>query len=207
MYARSSTIHADPGSIDAGIAHLRDVVLPELQTIDGFNGLSLIVDRDSGDCIATASWATQEAMRANADRVSPIRQRAAGLMGGETVQVDEWEVAVMHRTQPTHEGACVRATWTRSDPSRVDAALDVYKHSVLPATEAMGGFCSASMMVDRASGRSVGTTTWENRAALEASRVQADDIRANATTEAGVEITGVREFELALAHLHVPELV
>ena len=63
MYARSTTINAQSGSIDAGIAHIRDEVLPALRELDGFVGLSLMVDRDSGRCIATTAWANEDAMR------------------------------------------------------------------------------------------------------------------------------------------------
>ncbi|MGO9226286.1 MAG: hypothetical protein ACLP4K_22360, partial [Mycobacterium sp.] len=64
MYARSSTIQAQPSSIDAGIAHVRDTVMPALGGVDGYTGLSLLVDRSSGRCIATSAWQSEEAMRA-----------------------------------------------------------------------------------------------------------------------------------------------
>ncbi|MDT5106825.1 MAG: hypothetical protein QOI25_4338, partial [Mycobacterium sp.] len=66
VYARSTTINAQSGSIDAGIAHIRDEVLPALRQLDGFVGLSLMVDRDSGRCIATTAWANEDAMRESA---------------------------------------------------------------------------------------------------------------------------------------------
>ncbi len=59
VYARSTTVLAKRESIDAGIAHIRDVALPALQRMDGFIGLSLLVDRDSGRCVATSSWESQ----------------------------------------------------------------------------------------------------------------------------------------------------
>ena len=207
VYARSSTLHAQPDSIDAGIAYFRDDVLPALRGIDGFVGASLIVDRDSGTCIVTANWASNEARQASAEQVRPMRERAAAVLNADSVEVDEWEIAVMHRDHRTREGACVRTTWAKGDPATADRAIDVWKLAVLPKAEALDGFCSASFMIDRASGRSVGTTTFDSRAALEQSRKAAEAIRSGAVKELGAEILDVREFELAVAHLDAPEMV
>ena len=91
VYARSTTIQAQPSSIDAGIAHVRDEVMPALQAMDGCIGMSLLVDRESGRCIATSAWETEEAMRASAELVRPLRDRAAETFGG-TGRVEEWEI-------------------------------------------------------------------------------------------------------------------
>lgn len=56
MYARSSTIAAQPSSIDEGIAYLRDEVMPNLPEIQGCVGLSLMADRSTGRCIDKTSW-------------------------------------------------------------------------------------------------------------------------------------------------------
>src|SRR6202161_4640502 len=82
MYARSTTIQAQPSSIDAGVAHVRDEVMPALTQIDGCVGLSLLVDRESGRCIATTAWENEAAMRARAEqprtRAAETRRRAGG---------------------------------------------------------------------------------------------------------------------------------
>jgi quinol monooxygenase YgiN len=206
MYARSTTIQAQPSSIDAGIAHVRDTVLPSLEGTDGCVGLSLLVDRKSGRCIATSSWESDEAMRASEESIRPMRDQAAELFGG-SAQVEEWEIAAMHREHRSSEGACVRATWVNVDPDQIDGGIDFYKTTILPALEELEGFCSASLLVDRASGRGVAAATFDNAEAMERNKDQLDRMRATGSQQANAEVLDQCDFELAVAHLRVPELV
>ena len=205
MYARSTTIQAQPSSIDDGIAHMRDKVMPALEAIDGCVGLSLLVDRTSGRCIATSSWESEEAMRASAESLRPIRDRAAELFGGGA-QIEEWEIAAMHREHRAGEGACVRATWVKVDPDQLDGGIEFYKATILPALEELEGFCSASLLVDRTSGRGVAVATFDNAEAIEQNKDQLDGIKATGSREANAEVLDQCDFELALAHLRVPEM-
>lgn len=205
MYARSTTVQAHQDSIDNGIAFIRDDVMPALMDMPGCIGLSMMVDRESGRCIATSAWDSMESMRASEDMARPMRERAAEIMGNRA-QVDEWQIAVLHRDHPTEHGACVRATWVRFDPENLDHAIDVYRMGMLPAMQELEGFCSASLMVDRDTGIAVSSVTYDDSAAMERTRDAADSLRLTGAREAGVEVLDVCEFELALAHLHVPEM-
>ena len=206
MYARSTTIQAQPTSIDDGIAHVRDKVMPALKDIDGCVGLSLMVDRASGRCIVTSSWESEEAMHASEDAVRSIRDEAAELLGGSP-QIEEWEVAAMHREHRAGDGACVRATWVKVDPDQLDAGIEFYKATILPALEELDGFCSASLLVDRASGRGVAVASFDNADALEQNKDRLEGIKSSGSREASAEVIDECDFELALAHLRVPETV
>ena len=206
MYARSTTIQAQPLSVDIGIAHVRDVVLPALQEIDGCRGVSLLVDRESGRCIATSSWESRPAMQASAERIWPVRRRAVEMFKGDAV-VDQWEIAVLHRHHPSGAGACVRATYLKARPEQFERGIDYYRWSVLPEIEEFDGFCSASLMVDAASARAVASVTYDSPAAMERSAGAARSLRTAMLRDLGLDQDDVGEFELALAHLHVPELV
>ncbi|WNG95348.1 antibiotic biosynthesis monooxygenase [Mycobacterium sp. ITM-2016-00318] len=205
MYARSTTIQAQPTSIDAGITHMRDKVMPAIEAVDGCVGLSLLVDRRSGRCIATSAWESEEAMRASAGTLRPMRDRAAELFGGGA-QIEEWEIAVMHREHRAGEGACVRATWVKVDPDQLDGGIEFYKATIMPALEELEGFCSASLLVDRASGRGVAAATFDNAEAIEQNKDQLDRIKATGSRDADAEVLDQCDFELALAHLRVPEM-
>ena len=206
MYARSTTIQAQPSSIDAGIAHIRDEVMPALQGMPGCVGVSLLVDRQSGRCIATSAWETEEAMLASREHVTPIRDRAAEMFGG-TANVEQWEIAALHRDHRSADGAGVRATWVKVPPDQIAQGIEHYKSSVLPQLENLDGFCSASLLVDRASGRAVSSVTFDSLDAMRRNRDQATALKATSMREAGAEELDECEFELALAHLRVPELV
>jgi hypothetical protein len=207
VYARSTTIQAQPLSVDIGIAHVRDVVMPALQELDGFVGLSLLVDRQSGTCIATSAWDDLETMRASAERVAPVRDRAAMMFDG-SARVEEWDIALLHRDHRSHEGACVRATWLKVVPDQLNRSLDFYRTAVLPELEDLDGFCSASLMVDHpACRRAVSCSTFDSIDAMARNRDRATELRSRRVRDLGAEVVDVVEFELAIARLRVPELV
>lgn len=207
MYARSTTITADPARADEGIAFVRDQVWPAVREMPGCLGLSLLVDRATGRSIATTSWESEAAMRATEGSVRDMRIRATEEFGAGEPLVEEWEIASMHRAHPTELGTWVRTAWSSVPPPHVNRALGYYHDYLLPHIEHLDGFAGASLFIDRAHGRSVISVAYDSREAMEATRDQADYLRDRSTQETNVEFLDVGEFELALAHLHVPELV
>ena len=191
---------------DTGIDCVRDDALPALETMPGFVGLSLLVDRESGRCIATSAWDSQDAMRASGETVRPIREHATAAFGGES-SVDEWQIAAVHRDHRAGEGARVRTTWLQVRPDRFSQALDFYTSSVLPAIENLDGFCSASVMAQPTSRRAVISATYDSGEVLDRNRDAARSLRTTRLRDLGAEQIDVGEFELAIAGLQVPEMV
>ena len=206
MHARSITIMGDATKIDSGIAFVRDEVQPMILAMDGCIGMSMLVDRTTGHGIVTSAWRDEESMRASDASLKDVRARGGELMGGEP-RVEEWEVGVMHRDHQAPEGSWCRVTWSQLEHGDVERGMEAYRTQALPVIEQLDGFCSASMLIDRMTGRACGTVAFESRAACEATRELAAQIRAETASKAGVSITDVAEFELVLAHLRLPELV
>lgn len=207
MFARSTTLIAEPSNADEAIGYVRDQVWPAVRELQGCLGLSMLVDRETGRSIVTTSWETQEAMRNSATAVLSMRDQGMRIAGASEPAVDEWEIASMHRTHATHPGTGVRTAWSRVPPAYVDRAVDFYKVALLPQIEKLDGFASASLLVDRATGRAVTSVAFDSPEGMERTRDQADYLRARSTQEANVEFLDVAELELVIAHLHVPELV
>lgn len=205
MYARSSTYLGDPTTLDAGIAFVREAVMPMLAEVPECLGLSYMVDRDGGQCIATTSWRTEDALHSSMENLTPIRSRLGQILGAEPL-VEQWEVVGMHRDHAAPEGACCRVTWFRTDHADVDRGIDVFRMGVMPRLTELDGFCSASLMVDRAASRACATIGYDTAEALAATADQAWALRDLGIRDAGVDVLDVTEFELVLAHLRIPEL-
>src|SRR5690606_29538427 len=120
VHARSSTIAAQPSSIDRGIACLRNEVMPNISEIDGCVGLSLMVERSTGRCIATSAWESEDALHASETRVQPLRDNLVQALNGRTQKVEEWDVAVMHRDHLAGDRACTRCIWLQADPAGIE---------------------------------------------------------------------------------------
>lgn len=206
MYARSNTVLGQPAMVDAGIQHVREVVMPQVRGMSGCVGLSMLADRSSGRCIITSAWESEEAMRGSADSIASIRTIAAQQFGGE-VTVDEWEVAYLHRDHRAADGACARVTWAEADPDALDRVVDAFKTSIMPRVEQLDGFCSVSLLVDRAAGRSCLTASYDSTEAMAKAADAAMGMRADLIQDTGMRVMEVAEFELTLAHLDIPELV
>jgi hypothetical protein len=78
------------------------------------------------------------------------------------------------------------------EPEQADRVVDVYRMALFPVMQDYDGFVSSF--------------TYDSRAPMERSREKADALREDGAREAGVEMVEVCEFELALAHLRVPEM-
>jgi heme-degrading monooxygenase HmoA len=206
MYARSTVFHADPRAVDDGIGYVRDEVMPAVHEMDGCIGLSMMCDRDDGRCIVTTAWADEHAMRSSTEGVRSMRERAAQVFGGEA-EVQEWDIAFLHRAYETRDGACARVVWSRAVPDLVERTVDAYRMSLLPRLEEMPGFCSISLMVSRGEGLAVSATVYDSQQSMDETRELSATMRDDFATSMGVAITDVAEMELVLAHLRVPETV
>jgi heme-degrading monooxygenase HmoA len=206
MYARTNIVRTDPQTIDEGIANVRDEVMPLVLGMDGCIGLSMLADLDSGRCIVTTAWRTEEAMHASEAGIRASRERAAQIFG-EMPEVAEWEIAVMHRMHPTGDGARTRVIWGHTEPGHMDDLLDVFRMTVMPQMEELPGFASCNMMVDRRSGRMALAVNYDRPETMQQAADRAANLRREASAAMGMEIDEVAEFDLVLAHLRVPETV
>jgi heme-degrading monooxygenase HmoA len=173
--------------------------------MDGCVGLSMLADRDTGHCIVTTSWRDEAAMRASTDGVRSAAERTAELLGGAP-ELQEWEIAAMHRVLEA-QGARSRVTWLRTEPEAVNRAVDAVRLSLMPKLDDLPGFCSVSVMVRRGDGLTVAAVSYDSRTHLEHAGEGAREFREQFAPAMGIEVLDTAEFDVAIAHLRVPETI
>ena len=206
MYARSTSVRGDPQALGDGMAYVHDKVRPAVLQMDGCVGISMLADKDSGRCIVTTSWADAAALRRSARDNGPLRDRYAEIFRGPT-DVHEWEIALMHRACETGDGSCARVTWTTGDPADLDHMVDTYRMTMIPKLEELPGFCSVSLLIDRATGEGATSVTYQSRAALQGAQEAGVAMREEFLRAVNRESSEGAVFDVVLAHLRVPEKV
>jgi quinol monooxygenase YgiN len=208
MHARSTTYRGDPGAVDAGIAYVRDKVLPAVRQMDGCLGLSMLVDRHTGRCLVTTSWDDAAAMHRSETAIRGIRQTAVRTVHGveSQTEVAEWAVAVVHRVRSAPEGAATRVLLSRGPAGPMHRVVDGFRAVVVPRSEYLAGFCSVSLLVDEGSGRGAIAATYESRQTMSRAKGQAVAIREEFVDRVGMHVVDVAEYDLVIASLRVPEM-
>jgi len=206
MYARSTTISGDPTAVDEGVAYVREEAMPALRQMDGCAGLSLLANSRTGRSIMTTSWRDEDVLRSSRDAVRPWADRTAEVLRGEA-RVEEWTVAAMHRVHEAHSGVCTRVTWLRTAPDAVQRAVDAVRLSLMPQLDDLPGFCSVSIMTRPSDGTTVAAVAYDSWADLEQAAGGSRVFREEFGPSLGIEVLDTAEFDLALAHLQVPETI
>jgi heme-degrading monooxygenase HmoA len=94
MYARVSTFQGRPDQTAEGIRVAREQILPAARLQDGFRGIYLLFDRESGRSLSITLWETEEDMKMSEDAALRARTESAEAAGEIIVGVERYEVAL-----------------------------------------------------------------------------------------------------------------
>ncbi len=94
MFARVSTFQGPPDRTADGIRVAREQILPAARLQDGFLGIYLLFDRESGRSLSITLWETEEDMRASEEAALRARTESADVSGDVVVGVERYEVAL-----------------------------------------------------------------------------------------------------------------
>jgi hypothetical protein len=99
--ARVSVLEGAPEGIDAGLALIRDQVIPAASDVTGWRGIIALVDRTSGRSLTITFWDSEESLVASDAWADKARSEAASTMAEKIVSVERYEVALDRVLAPT----------------------------------------------------------------------------------------------------------
>jgi heme-degrading monooxygenase HmoA len=95
MYAQVTTVEASPAKVDTTTHFFQQQVLAQLQQMDGFKGLALLGDPQTGKLLSVALWESEEVMHSTEEVVSRRRGGIPHPPGGATVDEENYEVFIL----------------------------------------------------------------------------------------------------------------
>ena len=94
MFARVSTFQGSADQTAEGIRVAREQILPVARLQDGFEGIFILFDRESGRSLSITLWETEEDMHASEEAALRARTESARAAGEVVVGVERYEVAL-----------------------------------------------------------------------------------------------------------------
>jgi heme-degrading monooxygenase HmoA/predicted ester cyclase len=195
MHVRMNMLAGDPARVGEATRYLESTVRQHVESQHGNRGLACLTKTDLGICVVASYWDTLDAMTASEQAIQVSRKEVTELLGG-TVTVEQYEVPVFVRRSRPRAGAGVRFSHLDCAPASIDAVIEEFRNNSVPALMEIPGLCSAQLMADRAMGRVIVVTAWEDTNALAASRSASARLRADAMTRTHLQLRSVEEYTL-----------
>ena len=200
VFARTVTYQGRSDTVDRGISFLRNDAIPAILAMPRCIGMSAIAQRSTGLCIVTTAWESREAMNSSVVKIRPIRDKIAKTLEG-SVEIEEWRVAAMDRRYDAKPAAHVRVTWLRVQRAEVEDFVQDFVKMTVPALRSIRGYSSASLLVNPEWGRAAITVAYESAEAADRRLARADGRH-----QLGSDVIDVKQFDLVMPHLRVPDL-
>jgi heme-degrading monooxygenase HmoA len=94
MFARVSTFQGSPDQTAESISVAREQILPAARLQDGFRGIYILFDRETGRSLSITLWETEEDLRASEEAALRARTESAAAAGEVVLGVERYEVAL-----------------------------------------------------------------------------------------------------------------
>ena len=94
MFARVSTFQGSADQTAQGIRVAREQILPVARLQEGFKGIFILFDSESGRSLSITLWETEEDINASEEAASRARTESAEAAGEVVVGVERYEVAL-----------------------------------------------------------------------------------------------------------------
>lgn len=100
MHARVSVFEGPPDRTAEGIRLARESILPAARLLEGFKGIHILFDRETGRSLTVTLWEDEESMLRSEEAARRIKEESARASGDQMVSVERYEVALSELVAP-----------------------------------------------------------------------------------------------------------
>lgn len=203
MYGRMTRIQGSPDAIEKGVASFEKDVSSPASQLPGFQGIVLMVNRETGEAISVSYWQDEAALKATEPVSVRMRSEVAESTGTTVTEVSTGEILDMIRIAPAQSGTFIRLNTVDGQPDKLDAAIERYRTKIIPALKECPGLRAAILSVNREQSRLVVSSVWNSAQEREASDARLLDLRRETGEIAGAQAVKVELFESAFVNMPV----
>jgi hypothetical protein len=200
MYARTTTTRIPPETINATAAFLIERAVPRYQTAAGFVMFLDLIDRETGQAIASTFWQTEADRLAAADLAARIRAETGAMARGDPPVVEQFEVFAREQSVEPFGPGPAFARVLRADvaPDCFDRTIDYIRHTVIPPNSVRPGFREFWLLADRASGHLMTFSLYDTVSNLKAADTTARALAAQALQDIALSNMQIKYYEVAI---------
>lgn len=197
-----TTGSAEPEQRQAALRAWQENIEPVLKQQKGYLGAVILAAVGSGDGSSITYWQDEQALEASGAATQSLRDRSPQLTGRQVTEIDTFEITFMERMKPVSTPAFLRSNELISDLSKIDTGTAMVRDRVFPAVKGQPGFRALVSAVNRRTGRTLVSTTWDSMEDLERSEAAVVDLREESARATGA--TGVKVEKWEAIYAEVP---
>jgi heme-degrading monooxygenase HmoA len=97
-----------------------------------------------------------------------------------------------------------RVTTVQGDPAAIEDGVKTVREQVIPGASQIAGFRGMLTLADRASGKSISISLWEDQNAMQRSEQFANQLRNASAATSGATVLSVDRFEVVVNEMSLP---
>ena len=207
MYASLTTVRGGGAEVSTTSRMAAESMLTWLREFDGYRGLLMLGDPDTGRARIVTFWDSVEALDRSDRNRREVRESMVSAAGAELESVERYEL-VLGKNFPTGRGdspsetpAVARFTSFAGPPESIEEGLRTFREDLVDWFRDATGFRGWLALVDVPNGRSVGITFWSSDKALADESASGADLRNEIAAGLNTEVTAVERHDVVMIDL------
>jgi heme-degrading monooxygenase HmoA len=160
-------------------------------------GHVMLVDADSGRGLGITFFGSEEDIRAAEPVFDRMGDEIPEEQRGRRTSVDVYEVGI---SEGGDDANAARVSRLEGDAGKIDESIRRSQDELLPQVRNLRGYKGAYSLHDRANGRTLMITFWENDEAMRSSEEQAESLRQQSAEMGGGRVADVERYQVMFAN-------